>query len=232
MSIDAARTRTLHLKRSFGKHPRVIDSPAYDAHVASLFSFHRNTHTRVHRSEEDNDQALTDDGSAVSGPESSRPAQPLRQKTQQAKMKHHLAASVLSDSDRVDSPTYDGDVESSTVGGYTDTQPHPRASTLTHHYSSSTSTFSNPYTSEAPDNFTPGVDAPSTDPLSVARVPRVPAAVQAVFNPAALTPEDIQSFVRKAIEGESWRNYKINPPPAGRPIRIYADGASLALPKF
>jgi hypothetical protein len=33
MSVDAARTRTLHSKRSFGKYPRMVDSPAYDAQV-------------------------------------------------------------------------------------------------------------------------------------------------------------------------------------------------------
>jgi choline-phosphate cytidylyltransferase len=47
------------------------------------------------------------------------------------------------------------------------------------------------------------------------------------FNPAALTTDDIQDFVAKAIEGEPDRKYKINPPPVGRPVRIYADGTSL-----
>lgn len=63
--------------------------------------------------------------------------------------------------------------------------------------------------------------------------PAAAAASIAAFNPAALTPEDIQSFVAKAIAGESKRGYKINPPPVGRPIRIYADGmlsASVLLP--
>lgn len=146
-------------------------------------------------------------------------------------MKHHLAATVLSDSDGVDSPTYDGDVESSTAGGNTDAQAHPRASLHTHHYSSSTSTLSNPRVTEsliALDNDTPGLDAPLVDPLSAAVVgePPVPAVVEAAFNPAALTPEDVQLFIQKAIQGESSRNYKINPPPADRPVRIYADGAS------
>ncbi|KAF9451355.1 hypothetical protein P691DRAFT_724353 [Macrolepiota fuliginosa MF-IS2] len=207
MSIDTARTRTLHLKRSFGKYPRMIESPAYDA------------------SEEDNDP-LTDDGSAVSVPVSSRSSHPLRQqKAQQAKMKHHLAASVLSDSDGVDSPTYDGDIESSTAGRHPDTQTHTRASTHNHHYSSSTSTLSNPHADDhSQDIVTPGVNAPTRDPLSVAGEHSFSAAVEEDFNPASLTPEDVQSFVRKAIEGESWRNYKINPPPTDRPVRIYADG--------
>jgi choline-phosphate cytidylyltransferase len=58
--------------------------------------------------------------------------------------------------------------------------------------------------------------------------PAVAAVTEAAFNPAALTPEDIQSFVAKAIAGESKRGYKINAPPVGRPVRIYADGMSRA----
>lgn len=207
----------------------MIESPAYDAQVALLSTLSAGAlMPRLNSSEEDNDP-LTDDGSAVSVPVSSRSSHPLRQKTQQAKMKHHLAASVLSDSDGVDSPTYDGDVESSTAGGHPDTQANVRTSTHAHHYSSSTSTLSNPHAEDRPltqDNVTPGLDAPTSDPLSAATAaePPVPAVVEAEFNPASLTPEDIQVFVRKAIEGETWRTYKINPPPTDRPVRIYADG--------
>jgi len=59
------------------------------------------------------------------------------------------------------------------------------------------------------------------------RVPEEPAPVHAAtvqFDPAALSVEDIQEFVRQAISGEQKRPYKINPPPVGRPVRIYADG--------
>lgn len=47
-----------------------------------------------------------------------------------------------------------------------------------------------------------------------------------VIDPSALTPEDIQKFVKAAIDGtnEPPRDYKPNPPPKGRPIRVYADG--------
>ena len=61
-------------------------------------------------------------------------------------------------------------------------------------------------------------------PQTATDAPAVAAVTEAAFNPAALTPEDIQSFVAKAIAGESKRDYKINPPPVGRPVRIYADG--------
>jgi hypothetical protein len=61
-------------------------------------------------------------------------------------------------------------------------------------------------------------------PLIVTEEPAVPLASKKAFNPAALTPDDIQSFVAKAIEGETHRKYKINTPPVGRPVRVYADG--------
>lgn len=55
--------------------------------------------------------------------------------------------------------------------------------------------------------------------------PFVPTKVKEAFNPAALTVEDIQAFVAKAIQGEMHRTYRINPPPKDRPVRVYADGA-------
>jgi hypothetical protein len=164
-----------------------------------------------HSSEEDNDP-LTDDGSAVSVPVSSRPSHPHRSKPQ-PKTKHHLQT-LLSDSDGVDSPTYDGDVESSAAHRGADPQANPRASTLVHHYSSSTSTLSNPHPETILDATTP----------DLATEPAVPDQVEPAFNPASLNTADIQSFVQKAIVGESWRKYKINPPPSDRPVRIYADG--------
>ncbi|KAI0297928.1 hypothetical protein BC826DRAFT_135522 [Russula brevipes] len=44
------------------------------------------------------------------------------------------------------------------------------------------------------------------------------------FNPAQLSPEDIQAFVCRAINGELNCQYKINEPPVGRPVRICANG--------
>jgi len=66
-------------------------------------------------------------------------------------------------------------------------------------------------------------------PSIITEEPAVPVASKTAFNPAALTPEDIQGFVAKAIEGELDRKYKINSPPVGRPVRIYADGTSSPL---
>lgn len=34
----------------------------------------------------------------------------------------------------------------------------------------------------------------------------------------------MQAHIRRAIEGVPGREYKIKPPPQGRPVRIYADG--------
>ncbi|GAA5891529.1 hypothetical protein JCM8208_007315 [Rhodotorula glutinis] len=39
-----------------------------------------------------------------------------------------------------------------------------------------------------------------------------------------LTATEIQDHIRIAIAGDPRRPYKINPPPEGRPVRIYADG--------
>ena len=61
-------------------------------------------------------------------------------------------------------------------------------------------------------------------PLYGQEEPTILPASKAAFNPAALTAEDIQAFVQKAINGEESRKYKINFPPTNRPVRIYADG--------
>ena len=61
-------------------------------------------------------------------------------------------------------------------------------------------------------------------PLSGQEEPTIVPASKAAFNPAALTAEDIQAFVQKAISGEESRKYKINSLPTNRPVRIYADG--------
>ncbi|KAF8235070.1 hypothetical protein L208DRAFT_1358840 [Tricholoma matsutake] len=235
MSVEGPR-KMLHSKRSFGKYPRGVDSPAYDA------------------SEEDNDP-LTDDGASavslaisanrphVSGPSSIRSH--LKPSTA-SRVKHQLGYSLLSDSDGVDSPTYDGDVESSATAG-ADTFLSSRALLYHHHSSSSTSTLSTPITpafvpsshatpineqlspmppsrATQPDTNHPVFISPPVNPNVHHEEPPPSAAAVAAFNPAALTQEDIQLFVQKAIDGEPSRLYKINPPPSGRPVRVYADG--------
>ncbi|KIM41745.1 hypothetical protein M413DRAFT_444991 [Hebeloma cylindrosporum] len=229
MSVEAARARTLHSKRSFGKYPKMVDSPAYDA------------------SEEDNDP-LTDDGNSIgsapipisrhaNGVQRSKPSGVSRTRP-------HL----LSEDEGVDSPTYDGDIESSTTAG-ADTParvPHHHHT----HSASSVSTLNTPISipmspgvtpvAEPSNPLSPSMRATNPNshlpvfisppvnttaaPLLVTEEPAVPLASKKAFNPAALTPDDIQSIVAKAIQGETHRKYKINPPPVGRPVRVYADG--------
>ncbi|KAJ7468477.1 cholinephosphate cytidylyltransferase [Mycena latifolia] len=222
--VPAPHRKTLHSKRSFGKHPKIIDSPAYDA------------------SEEDNDP-LSDDAHSATGVLPSPPprlpggSRTLHPKSIAARStaRHQLASSLLSDSDGVDSPTYDGDIESSATAGL---EPTLAAKLTHHHHASSTSTFDAQILSPTPGS-TPGTEAPPprtakkdaaghpvflSAPLQTTQEPAVADVSKAAFNPAALTPEDIQAFVQKAIDGETWRKYKINPPPVDRPVRIYADG--------
>ena len=214
-----------HSKRSFAKWPKNIDSPAYDAYVFSASIF---TTLTFHRSEEDNDP-LTDDGSAVSVPVSRlNSANNARSLNKATRVKQHqLAAHLVSDSDGVDSPTYDGDIESSTTAG-------ADGHTIKTHRASSSSTLSRPATpSPAPGKeisdsvpATRAVD-PASQHLVFISQPESPVSpLSSMVNPALFTPEDIQAFVKKAVAGEPARTYKINPPPVGRPVRIYADGAS------
>ena len=177
------------------------------------------------RSEEDNDPLTDDGGSAVSVP--TRHANPTRTSSYPkpvsvSRSKHQLAWSVMSDSDGTDSPTYDGDVESSTTAG------------LDNHFESqnslSTPTVSS--TASTPVLESKILRSATSHPVFLTQPvhqlnpdePAVAAPAQSAFNPAALTPEDIQAFIQKAVEGESWRKYKINPPPKDRPVRVYADG--------
>ncbi|PIL25933.1 hypothetical protein GSI_11686 [Ganoderma sinense ZZ0214-1] len=113
VSTAPAPRKVLHSKRSFGTkhslaHNRpVLDSPAYDA------------------SEEDNDPLTDDAASAISVHLSHARPSPssrasLNPKAAAARPRHALAATVVSSDDGgIDSPTYDGDVESiiTTRGG-------------------------------------------------------------------------------------------------------------------
>lgn len=211
-------------KRAFGKYlsstsSKVADSPAYDA------------------SEEDNDPTDVDDSAStmsIPAPSSSSRARTLAaagllkasNNAGNSSRRHHLAASFLSDSDGVDSPTYDGDVESSTTAG--PESPHPHVSTLRlghhHHSTSSTSTLNTPAPTpgsgtttdyvNTPEPTSPaGIDHPypifitsPTDPLIPIPIsePAIPSSVPSAslsFDPAALKAEDIQAFVQRAISG-------------------------------
>lgn len=202
------------------------------------------------RSEEDNDPFTDDGSSALStasplrqivanqhrgpGPMTARPSSP----TSRSRLKHTLSPSMLSD-DGVDSPTYDGDIESSTTIGR-DREPSPVQS---HSTVTSTLPSPTPVIHNLPAALTV-IPTPSTASSSDAEIEPgrvivynshatagpesgpVHDAAQA-FHPSALSSEDIQAFVRRAINGELHRKYKINEPPVGRPVRVYADGTYL-----
>ncbi|GBE87118.1 hypothetical protein BKA93DRAFT_762298 [Sparassis latifolia] len=191
------KTTALHAKRSFAAkhvppvHPHPYSRPVPDSPAA------------YDASEEDNDPLTDDAGSTTdapsSGPSASSTRLPARMPAPAAprRPKHALAALVSDDDAGTDSPTYDGDIESSTTAG--------------------------------PDHdHTQDTPAPSMIPLPAPPEPS-PAAVSVyAFDPAKLTPQDIQDYARRAIarEGEEGqvRPYLINRPPIDRPVRIYADG--------
>ena len=139
----------------------------------------------------------------------------------------------------MDSPTYDGDIESSTTAGPDGHSSSKTLLTPIHHRNSSGSTLTSPASAifPPPASFqpegSPRPGNPSLPPIFISQPVVSPSAeptpvhaLQKKLNTAALTKEDIRAFIQKAIDGEPWRKYKINPPPTGRPIRIYADGMS------
>ncbi|KZS89399.1 hypothetical protein SISNIDRAFT_489355 [Sistotremastrum niveocremeum HHB9708] len=200
--------RPLHGKKSFGvaKHTISVDSPAYDA------------------SEEDNDP-LTDDGASMSGPvprTSNALSGRRASATANSRFKHAVTADDTESG--IDSPTYDGDIESSTTAGPDNVHyPHsPSKQTID-------STLTSPVSAVFPTPPPIFIQHPSMDQTSPVTAvppsePTPPPVSEAEFSPASLTAEDIQEAVNKAIAGETHRKYKINPPPVGRPVRIYADG--------
>ncbi|TCD68982.1 hypothetical protein EIP91_009204 [Steccherinum ochraceum] len=226
--------KLIHTKRSVNtKHPAnmhaPLDSPAYDA------------------SEEDNDP-LTDDGS-IHLPPASRTSRTMSSSaartpaTASNRARHALASSLVSSDEGVDSPTYDGDIESSTTLGPDDVV---HVKSHHHHHSSSIASTLSPSTpaallpadaatsSKLPDLHShprsPHSSVPRPTPSHPSRPSEpAPASIStAAFNPANLTPEDIQEFVRSTIASPGvvvdGQAHKIHDPPQWRPIRIYADG--------
>ncbi|KAI0799807.1 hypothetical protein BC629DRAFT_1498921 [Irpex lacteus] len=266
----SANPRSLHSKRSFGSRTAqhaVLDSPAaYDA------------------SEEDNDP-LTDSGASVISvsdlPASGRRAAGGLGTGGRTKggggggaagiaARHALAREIVSSDEALDSPTYDGDIESSTTAGpdtthYSSTRHNNHTHSHVHHHQQNTSTVSiastlSPSSPPAPTLVhsttpthnhvsnatgttnnnrtwqnssppsllrpTPSLPSRPTEPSPATQLPGSSAPL--AFDPAKLTPEDIQAWFKEVIDGpgcnvhDKW--YKINPPPKDRPVRIYADG--------
>ncbi|KAL5520374.1 hypothetical protein ACEPAG_9598 [Sanghuangporus baumii] len=251
--------KMLHTRRTLGvaKHSPSFDSPAYDASeedndpmtddAASTISMSvsRSQHTpssplagsRPLASAQSAGMGTTRQGSLGGVIGGSGGGVGVLRAARQYNNNNHLSG-VISD-DGVDSPTYDGDIETNTnlrtVHYHSSGHPHTNAGSGHSSASASVSTLTSPASNSVPSTATSAGPASSqavnsaTKPLRVADEPR-PVPVAAVeFNPADLTTEDIQEFVRSAIAGGpteagAKRLYKINPAPVGRPVRIYADG--------
>jgi len=153
---------------------------------------------------------------------------------------------MLSD-DGVDSPTYDGDIESTTTVGR-DRDPLQSHSAATSTLPSPTPIIQNlpavaalihpPSTASSSDaEIEPArvivYNSHSTPIHGLASVhDAAQASDPSAFSPE-VSPEGIQTFIRRAINGEPHRKYKINEPPVSRPVRIYADGTySFQLRRF
>jgi choline-phosphate cytidylyltransferase len=234
--------RSLHSKRSFGSRTAqhaVLDSPAaYDA------------------SEEDNDP-LTDSGASVISvsdlPTSGRRTQGgiglgVGGRNRQggggvggAAARHALAREIVSSDEAVDSPTYDGDIESSTTAGpdplssshhsnrqhfHPHAHHHPNLSTAsvtstlspssphaplihsttpTHnHVSNATgaSAVRHGQNSSPPGLLRPTPSLPSR-PMEPSPATQLPgSSTPLTFDPAKLTPEDIQAWFKEVCR--SW----------------------------
>lgn len=230
MEDTSTHKKMLHSKRSFGMNKHLpVDSPAYDASEGKF------NPTKLLFSDllvaEDNDPLTDDAASATSIPvtRSHSSTTILSAAQSRAATQHrnrHQAppriAAVLSSDSGVDSPTYDGDVESSSTA---------IAKSIPSANSSAGTPLASPII--APSAVSERRPPPAlvlSHPASTNAVPlpvpedSSPVVSTSKFSTASLTPEDIQLFVKTAIDGKSPRNYIINQPPVGRPVRIYADG--------
>jgi len=209
--------RILHSKRSFHRTGS-IDSPAYDA------------------SEEDNDPT-TDDGTSpvVSIPVSHQKSRGVSVHSNPPKVHNKKHQQVVEDEDPgVDSPTYDGDVESYTTTGPQHIGQRESIASLRDAHSSSESTVStmtSPLLRSASLHPDSSHRPPTSSPLTRSETTPIPPnhPSEECFDPTKITPEEIQQWVRDVIAGHSngapaSRNYTINPPPTNRPLVIYADG--------
>ncbi|KAL5525228.1 PCT1 [Sanghuangporus sanghuang] len=274
--------KMLHTRRTLGvaKHSPSFDSPAYDASeedndpmtddAASTISISvsRGQHTpssplagsRPPASAQLAGMGTTRQGSLGGAIGGGGGGAGVLRAARQHNNNNHLSG-VISD-DGVDSPTYDGDIETNTnlrtVHYHSSGHPHTNAGSGHSSASASVSTLTSPASVNFPGGGGRG-NAPAvtitsasrqssipssattagpvsfqvvnsaTKPLRVADEPSPVPVATAEFNPADLTTEDIQEFVRSAIAGGpteagAKRLYKINPAPVGRPVRIYADG--------
>ncbi|CAE6457997.1 unnamed protein product [Rhizoctonia solani] len=220
-------------KKLLNRHSSQLsaDSPLYDA------------------SEEDNDDL--DSASTVSVPHVRNHHMPTSPLAHRQVARTRAAARTASGSNRhaatvgshlaiesdtgVDSPTYDGDIESSTAAPTPTVRPiepdvsagAPPALDLPRRQSSTLSAMDTPVSGKPYSERIIHTGAVSPLP-PVTAAPEHPGETESIVkNPddAMLSPDDITAFVQAAIDGTvTERAYRTNPPPTGRPVRIYADG--------
>lgn len=213
----SSNPRPLHSKRSFAsKHQagnptnlHSLDSPAYDA------------------SEEDNDP-LTDSGASAASVSDLPPRLTNRQgnstRARPANRPHALASSLISSDEAVDSPTYDGDIESSTtLGPDTASLSRLRYTGQHHHHTSSAGSVASTLSPTSPNPLSystlpshnhvtnakpPPVRMNQSPPSLMRPTPSHPSrptepspattlpgsSTPLTFDPAKLTPDDIQSW--------------------------------------
>lgn len=206
MDAAAVAARSINAKRSTvstlaKEDPTAQDSPAYDA------------------SDEDASDRTEGDPLATH----SQPIRPIPRPKQSKGVSHPSHLSHLVDSDTgTDSPTYDGDIESST-NTIKQAVQHRSLLSLSSTDADGSPTSTPVITPSASTTTLPGKQ--DSNHLQIPTEPQPVPSASSQFNPSSLTADEIQAFVRKAIDGEQHRKYKINKPPTDRPVRIYADGS-------
>jgi choline-phosphate cytidylyltransferase len=211
-------------RRTFAK-TRMSSSAAYDASEEDLTDTDNSSVMSL-------PMAVNPGGLNTSRPPTARKA------LANPKSRHHLSHALTSEDDK----GIEADVESpSTV---THSRPYTPDTTLGSSTTASALTSPTSAIIALPDFLPHRPHVPSIPSTDIERVPEsndVVAPVfevteptpaeesRASFDPAKLTPQDIQSFVQDAINGAPTENgvprtYKIRQPPTDRPVRVYADG--------
>ncbi|KAI5453877.1 choline-phosphate cytidylyltransferase [Naganishia albida] len=218
-------------------------------------------------SEEDNDEEQTDDAAStvyIQSPHTAAsnadPTSPLHHSHKSTPHAPHqrlvelshgrnvTAGGISGESDAdtygseaVDSPTYDGDIESSSVHGALahaqeashESQP-PTSPNVPLSAASDPENDVHPVPRDVishplPSSRLTDHSAPPSASISSLRLSSDAGPPKMTEPPHLLPEEDIRAFVRRAVEGRGQedgvvRNWKTNEPPRDRPVRIYADG--------
>lgn len=145
---------------------------------------------------------------------------------------HHasrITAILSSDvDDGVDSPTYDGDIESSStaVARGTEDAPSTSGTPLASPILATTNEMRLMSDLTLSENLAGRANRPAEPSAADVALGNITDQAQAPFNPATSSEDEIQSWVKNIIlESNTIKSVPINPPPLGRPVRVYADGS-------